>query len=123
MKVINRTESVVYLDDIDVLVMYTRTNQAQEIDDKLARKSRTLTYALATKMLVDVTDGIPAVMPSPEPPKSIVPDPDSPYFKRQAMLADSRIPLGALPTASRHPPKQPLPKATLSSVPMPRYDN
>lgn len=87
MKVLNVSESTVFLDDINFAVIYTRKNEPVEIPDALAKKSRTLKAAIQQHMLIDVTNGIPDVIPKYAPPKQIQPDPESPYFKKQAMLS------------------------------------
>src|SRR3972149_7304096 len=82
MKVLNISESTVLLDDINVAVIYSRRKEPFEIPDQLARKSETLRMALKAKMLMDVTKGVPEDLP-----KTLLPDPQSPWFQRQAILS------------------------------------
>ena len=89
MKVLNVTESTVFLDDINMPVYYTRTNETTDIPEALAQKSKTLRMAMQEGMILDVTQGIPAVIPRYEnKPRHIAADPESPYFKKKAMLTE-----------------------------------
>lgn len=89
MKVLNISETTVYLDDINVAVIYSRKSEPFEIEDSVARTSKNLKTALKFKMLLDVTAGIPAVIPKSKFPsqESLAPDPESPFFQRESMLA------------------------------------
>jgi len=87
MRVLNVTESTVFLNDIDVTVIYSRNREPFEIPDQLALKSQLLKFALRTGMLLNVTNGIPSVIPKYQPEIEIPIDPESPYFQKQAMLA------------------------------------
>lgn len=86
MKIINVSADQLYLQDIDFLVPYHSDKRITEIPDVLARRSRTLAIALHSVRLVDVTNGVPTPLPEYRP-KTIAPDPESPYFARQAALS------------------------------------
>lgn len=104
MKVLNVSESTVFLDDINIAVIYDRHRKPFEIVDSLARKSRTLQAALDAKVLVDVTNGVP------EGKIDVLVNPDAPYFKKQGMLVkDDR----SVPTA----PTGAAPSNTINSYP------
>lgn len=105
MRVLNITESTVFLNDIDVTIIYSRTREPFDIPDQLARKSQLLKFAIRSKMLLDVTNGVPAVIPKYEPAGEIPVDPDSPYFRKQAMLAkdDHAAPGAAVPQTIKTP--------------------
>lgn len=95
MKVLNISETTVFLDDINVAVIYSRRLEPFEIADQLAKKSQNLRFALKSKLLLDVTAGVPKLIPVTP---GMMADPNSPYFKKQAMLAkDEHAP-------SQHPP-------------------
>lgn len=101
MKVLNNSEVSIFLDDIDLIVTYSRSRTPQEIDDKLAKKSKMLRLAFQREWLIDVTKGIPeklpeiksfdafgkAPEPKPETEASPYYDPESPYFKNQAKIS------------------------------------
>lgn len=59
MKVLNMTEGTIVLDDIMLPIIYSREMQPFDIPDEKARKSKDLRYCLSSKMLLDVTKGIP----------------------------------------------------------------
>lgn len=63
MKLLNLGETTVFLDDINLYVPYSKTNTPTEIAEERASGSRTLAAALAQGFLLDVTNGIPAVLP------------------------------------------------------------
>lgn len=63
MKVLNLSETSIFLDDINIVILYSRDKEPQEIEDKIARKSRTLRLAIQKKWLMDVTFGVPAELP------------------------------------------------------------
>ena len=104
MKVLNISESTVYLDDINIAVVYTRRKEPFEISDQLARKSINLKFAIKTELLLDVTNGIPAELPKPK--IGFVPDPESPYFQKQAILSKDGPP-NTVETISTAPIYQP----------------
>jgi glycosyltransferase involved in cell wall biosynthesis len=92
MKILNITEATVFLDDINTAVVYSRKNEPFEISDKLAKKSVSLRQAIISKMLIDVTSGMPQQIPKYVPP-TLKRDPNSPFLKKQSMLSnDDRIP-------------------------------
>lgn len=111
MKVLNISETTVFLDDINVAVIYSRkADKIIEIADNIARKSLNLKYALKMKLLLDVTDGVPDVIPkAPEAETTeIQPDPQSPFFQRQALLTkDDHNPVPQPQTISLAPIYQP----------------
>lgn len=86
MRVLNITESTVFLDDIGVAVIYSRNKEPFEIADQLANKSRRLKFAIRTGMLLDVTKGVPADVPKWQPVLEVPADPESPYVRKQSML-------------------------------------
>lgn len=87
MKVLNVSEQTVFLDDINIAITYNRSNEPIEIPNKLARSSKTLRVALQLEMLIDVTDGIPDIIPKYDPKPAV--DPGSPFLKRQGMLSNN----------------------------------
>lgn len=94
MKILNLSESTVYLDDISLPVLYNRENVPVEVDDRLAKRSRNLRWAIREGLLLDVTDGVPAVLPSRKGQQTYAaPKPEnplSPFRKRQSLLVDDR---------------------------------
>lgn len=87
MKVINSTGSSIYLDDIDVIVPYSRDGRPYEIPDDQAKRSIVLAVCLGQERLVDADkeQGVPGA-----------------YQKRKAVLSRE--------DQYRHPPeKQPEP--------------
>jgi len=84
MKVLNLSEGTVFLDDINVAVLYSRDNEPFEIDDLDAAGSKALRYAISGGLLMDVTKGIPAKMPKKKDASDL--KQESPYLKRQDML-------------------------------------
>lgn len=116
-------ESTIYLDDIDMPVLYSRNKRPHEIPDKLAKKSKVLEWALDKGMLVDVTNGVPENLPKPkdaaqwarEVPRSeggTKVDPESPFYKRKSMLVedDHAIPRGTTGKGDRVPQPPPIQK-------------
>ena len=87
MKVLNTSEATVILDDINVMVVYSRQRIPQDIPDHLAKRSQNLRLALHRNMLIDVTNGIPEKLPVPAQIQALEPSPDSPFFRKQAMLS------------------------------------
>lgn len=63
MKILNVCETTLYLDDINVAVLYSRDGTPQDIEDAVARKSRNLKWAIKQGMLLDVTKGAPNPLP------------------------------------------------------------
>lgn len=99
MKVLNLSETSIFLDDVNLVILYSRNKAPQEIDDKIARRSRTLKIALQKQWIMDVTNGVPATLPPKKSynefkaPESPPLDPErpadyenSPYMQKQAML-------------------------------------
>ena len=101
MKLINVSQEPIYLDDINIVIPYTSDKRITEIADSSSRRSRALAVMLHTGRIIDVTKGIPDPLPEFKP-KVIQPDPESPYFSKQAMLS-----------RDDHGPKQP---ETISTV-------
>lgn len=93
MKVLNISETTVFLDDINVAVIYNRKGEAFEIPENLAKKSQNLRFAIREKLLLDVTAGMPEL-----PAADVSRDPSSPFFQKQAML--SKVDHGFVPPAS-----------------------
>lgn len=96
MKVINISQSTIFLDDINLAVIYSRKKLPFEIDDSLARKSKNLRWVLKEGMLIDVTQGIPNNLPEPacETEYAAVNEednnePKSLYHKRKELLASA----------------------------------
>lgn len=105
MKVLNISESTVFLDDINVAVIYSRRNEPFDIPDRMAKKSQNLKFAIKMNMLLDVTNGMPATIPKGRTTIPEVPaDPASPYFQKKAMLVEDD-----------HGPK---PKDTVLTIPI-----
>jgi glycosyltransferase involved in cell wall biosynthesis len=96
MKIINLCETTIYLDDINVAILYSRNRLPQDIPDPVAKKSQNLKWAIKNKYIIDVTRGVPDVLPPtrditapaqpPEPPITQQVDPQSPFLKKQSML-------------------------------------
>jgi glycosyltransferase involved in cell wall biosynthesis len=84
MKILNLIDTTLLLDDIDVAVTYSRDKTPQEIDDKLAFRSKHLSYAIKQGFLIDVTKGVPAELP--KPPIQLGDPSNSPFFKRESAL-------------------------------------
>lgn len=106
MKVLNVSESTIYLDDINIAVIYSRKKKPFEIENRIAKKSKNLRWALKKGLLVDVTKGVPDVLPKPAqldteiavPPPEIE-EPESLYERRKSLLstADPVLPSDAPP--------------------------
>jgi len=86
MKVINVSSEPIYLDDINVMVPYSSNKRVVEIPDSSARTSRALAVMLHTGRVIDVTKGTPVFIPEFKP-KTVQPDPESPWFAKQAVLS------------------------------------
>ena len=67
MKVLNLCDTSIILDDINVVVPYSRHRDPQEIEERLVRRSRTLSTALKEGLLMDVTKGMPETLPPIKP--------------------------------------------------------
>jgi glycosyltransferase involved in cell wall biosynthesis len=78
MKILNFSDSTIVLDDINVSIPYSRNREPFEIPERMASRSRLLKSCLASGVIKEVKDGDPA---------SLIPDPNSPYFQKQAMLS------------------------------------
>jgi len=110
MKVLNISETTVFLDDINVAIIYSRKHEPFEISDQIARKSVNLKFALKMKMLLDVTEGVPDVIPKAPDIAEMLHDPESPFFKREAILSkDDHNPVPPPTTISKAPIYQPVP--------------
>jgi glycosyltransferase involved in cell wall biosynthesis len=89
MKILNVSEGTVYLDDINVAVLYSRNREPQEVEDKVAKKSPNLKSAIKMGLLMDVTNGIPEKLPALMTASSLEDRPEgaeSPFIRRQSML-------------------------------------
>ena len=85
MKVLNLSEGTVFLDDINVAVLYSRDNAPFEIADLDAAGSRALRYAISSGLLMDVTKGIPTEIPRKKDAGDLKSQ-ESPFLKRQDVL-------------------------------------
>lgn len=110
MKVINVSESTIFLDDIGVAVIYSRNKKPFYIDDRVAKKSKALKYAIKSRMIVDVTDGIPDVLPKPVSQEEIAgqaaQEHRSLFDQQQSMLCNAD-PVLEKPKPKRAPPSSP----------------
>jgi hypothetical protein len=94
MKILNVSEGTVYLDDVNVAILYSREREPQDLDDKVAKKSRNLKSAIRMGLLLDVTNGVPEKLPalktahdvSVRPPMGDDDADESPFLKRQSLL-------------------------------------
>ena len=85
MKVLNLSEGTVFLDDINIAVLYSRDNAPFEIADLDAAGSRALRYAISSGLLMDVTKGIPTEIPRKKDAGDLKSQ-ESPFLKRQDVL-------------------------------------
>lgn len=117
MKVLNICKTTVFLHDIDIAVTYSREKIPIEIPDKLARMSQNLKWAMMHDYVIDVTKGIPDILPVFDENKYLVPDPESPYFKRQSMLSrDDHNPRHEPALAAAPPQIRPLEYTTATAM-------
>ena len=85
MKVLNLSEGTVFLDDINVAVLYSRDNTPFDVPDLQAAGSRALRYAISSGLLMDVTNGMPKELPGKKDASDLKAQ-ESPYLKRQDVL-------------------------------------
>ena len=91
MRILNISEGTIYLDDINLPILYSRHRAPQEIDDKTAKKSRNLRYALSAGLVLDVTNGIPDNLPALKTAASLEPKEEaqtSPYLQQKSLLVE-----------------------------------
>lgn len=116
MKILNLSESTVYLDDISLPVLYNRENNPLEVDDRLAKTSRNLRWAIREGLLLDVTDGIPDVLPSqkrqedyaaPKKTEQTEQTEESPFRKIKSLLVDNEPRLTGMDPVTEQGTKKP----------------